>query len=101
MRNLKTVNAVIFWNVLIFLVLVLTLVFFPTYMGAEDYVLSYGLYITVLIVFYTVLCLVIGIFFSLTGRPRTAQGFYLSAFTIAMIGVPSCYGGIFLRAAVI
>jgi len=101
MKNIKTTNTVIFWNTLLFLCLVLALVFFPTYLGAEDYVLSYGLFIIVLICGYIVFCITAGVIFSILKKKQIAQGFYLSALTIALIGVPSCYGGIFMRAAVL
>ncbi len=96
---MKTINGIIFWNVLIFLSLVLSLIFFPRYFGAEDYVLSYGLFVSLLIFLYSLFCFAAGIFFSVRRKKQTAQGFYLSAFVVFLLGIPSCYGGIFLRSA--
>jgi len=98
---MKTTNAVIFWNVLIFLTLVLSIIFFPRYFGVEDYILSYGLFVIVLTTGYFIFCLTAGIIASISNKKDIANGFYISAMTIVMLCIPSCYGGIFMRSIVL
>ena len=94
---MKISDSIIFWNILIFLVLVLSVIFFPRCFGVEDYILSYFLFVCLLTFAYSASCLATGIFFSLTRRHSVARGFYLSGLSVAVIGIPALYAGIFLR----
>ena len=94
---MKVTLKVIFWNVLIFIVSVGAVAFFSHHIPSDRLPYLLTLQVSTLIAAYFLFCLIAGFFFSFRKHAALANGFFLSAFTVLLLGIPSCYADVFLE----